>query len=61
MPDVPEVRLWGDGEQAHDIRYMLAKGEAIRCPRCGLISTHPKDISEGYCGKCHDWTSPKEP
>jgi hypothetical protein len=30
--------------------------EGITCPRCGLTSYHPKDISEGYCGNCHDWT-----
>ena len=45
------------GEQAHDIRYMLATSEAIQCPRCGSISAHPKDIEEGYCGRCHDWTT----
>jgi hypothetical protein len=31
----------------------------ITCPRCGLTSFHPKDISEGYCARCHDWTSEK--
>jgi ribosomal protein L37E len=29
---------------------------SITCPRCGLTSYHPKDIAEGYCGRCHDWT-----
>jgi ribosomal protein S27AE len=36
--------------------HMLATGQAIRCPRCGAVSVHPKDIEEGYCGRCHDWT-----
>lgn len=26
------------------------------CPRCGKVSAHPKDLEEGYCGACHDWT-----
>lgn len=29
---------------------------SITCPRCGFTSYHPKDIAEGYCGQCHDWT-----
>jgi hypothetical protein len=24
----------------------------IRCQTCGLVSYHPKDVSERYCGKC---------
>ena len=31
---------------------------SITCPRCGRTSYHPRDIAEGYCGACHDWTSP---
>lgn len=23
-----------------------------------MTSYHPKDIVEGYCGNCHDWTAP---
>jgi hypothetical protein len=26
-----------------------------------MTSHHPKDIMEGYCGNCHDWTQPKPP
>lgn len=26
------------------------------CPRCGSVSHHPKDIAEGYCGRCKGWT-----
>jgi hypothetical protein len=29
---------------------------SVTCPRCGAISYSPHDISEGYCGSCHDWT-----
>jgi hypothetical protein len=31
---------------------------SITCPVCGRVSHHPKDIAEGYCGACHDWTTP---
>lgn len=32
---------------------------SITCPVCAVTSYHPKDISEGYCAKCHDWTTPR--
>lgn len=28
---------------------------SISCPRCGLVSYHPKDIEERYCANCHMW------
>ncbi len=31
---------------------------SITCPVCGRTSHHPTDVAEGYCGACHDWTSP---
>lgn len=31
----------------------------IECPKCGRVSHHPTDVAEGYCGNCHDWTSPR--
>ena len=30
---------------------------SITCPKCKRTSYHPKDIAEGYCGWCHEWTS----
>jgi hypothetical protein len=30
----------------------------ITCPQCGRTSYSPDDVREGYCGHCHDWTSP---
>lgn len=27
-----------------------------RCGRCTIVSWHPKDVEEGYCGRCCDWT-----
>lgn len=36
--------------------YLLVQGgTAILCLRCGLVSHHPKDISELYCGHCHQY------
>ena len=32
------------------------EAQAVVCPRCEMISFHPDDIREGYCGNCHDWT-----
>lgn len=26
------------------------------CPHCGMISHHPKDAENGYCGDCHAFT-----
>jgi ribosomal protein S27AE len=31
---------------------------SITCPRCGMTSFHPKDVEQGYCGRCDDWTTP---
>ena len=33
--------------------------ESITCPRCGMTSHNSNDVREGYCGNCHDWTSPR--
>ncbi|QGJ92752.1 hypothetical protein QDA04_gp82 [Microbacterium phage Megan] len=30
----------------------------ITCPRCGATSYNANDVREGYCGRCHDWTTP---
>ena len=46
--DVGLCSFWNAADTAH-VR--------ITCPRCGFTSYHPGDIEEGYCGKCHDWTS----
>lgn len=31
---------------------------SITCPVCKMTSYHPKDIEHGYCGNCHDYTTP---
>lgn len=33
---------------------------SITCPRCGMTSYHPTDIRYGWCGNCHDHTSPPD-
>lgn len=30
---------------------------SITCPRCGATSYNPNDAEQGYCGRCHWWTS----
>ena len=32
---------------------------SITCPKCGMKSYNPNDVREGYCGNCHEYTSPK--
>jgi hypothetical protein len=29
--------------------------QSITCPQCGMVSHHPKDIEEKYCGNCHQF------
>jgi hypothetical protein len=28
---------------------------SITCPQCMMVSHHPKDIEEKYCGNCHQF------
>ena len=30
--------------------------KSFTCPLCGRTSQHPQDVSQGYCGNCHNWT-----
>lgn len=38
------------GESSYEL---LDKGTAFKCRRCGLISHHPEDVANHYCGQCH--------
>lgn len=29
---------------------------AFTCPRCGATSSHPEDLANRYCGRCHAFT-----
>jgi hypothetical protein len=31
---------------------------AFTCPKCWMTSYHPEDLRHGFCGNCHDYTSP---
>lgn len=31
---------------------------SITCPVCGMTSYSPVDIQQGWCGNCHQRTSP---
>jgi hypothetical protein len=31
---------------------------SYKCPACGRVSYHPKDIQERYCGACHCFEDP---
>ena len=36
-----------------------AEVDSITCPVCSATSYNPNDVREGYCGRCHDWTTPR--
>lgn len=38
----------------------MTERPSITCPVCGMRSYHPMDIRDGYCGRCHDWTTPRK-
>lgn len=51
-------------DESEDGVVMACTDPACRhftCPRCGMVSHHPEDRREGYCGRCHDWTADPEP
>lgn len=58
---VRELRAWLErGRRAQAAVDELGAGRPkITCPRCGRTSWNPNDVREGYCGACHDWTSPR--
>lgn len=33
--------------------------DSITCPECGMTSYHPEDVRQGYCGNCHEFTTPR--
>lgn len=44
-------------QSAFNLGFEASVMPHIICPRCGAISYHPKDKEEGYCGRCHAFTS----
>lgn len=63
-PDHPLIQLVYAGNRitcfhtAH-LGKELAGRWGIRCPKCFIVSFNAIDIREGYCSRCHDWTSPR--
>ena len=47
---------WSYSGQIMDADRNILQEASFTCPRCGMTSHHPKDIEQGYCGNCHDWT-----
>jgi len=41
--------------------WRAAAGPVFLCPRCLVLSAHPDDAANGYCGACHDFTSSARP
>lgn len=48
----PDTKRWG-GVRAGE------NAPSITCPQCRKTSYHPKDIEHGYCGYCHEYTTPR--
>lgn len=36
--------------------YAHSPEPVYACPLCFHPTSHPEDIRQGYCGRCHDWT-----
>lgn len=45
----------GEGKK---IEVNTSDQPSITCPVCGMTSYNPRDVKEGYCGNCYEWTSP---
>jgi ribosomal protein S27AE len=55
-PDGAKVRCGGPGICPACSMDLAAHQPRFTCPRCNMVSYLPRDIAEGYCGNCHDWT-----
>lgn len=45
---------WCWGADGQDLKPLAVP--SFTCPVCGATSYHPKDVEQGYCGRCHGWT-----
>lgn len=65
MPGVPAAGhvtasgFWHPG-RADGCVKCPAPAPSITCPVCRRTSHNPNDVREGYCGACHDFTSPPQ-
>ena len=48
--------------EAHlrDHEAFLLESDPFVCPRCGAVSHNLNDKRNGYCGRGHDWTAPRQ-
>ena len=51
MPDAMDSATGAFPPPTYALR--MTEPISIRCLLCGLISYHPRDVSERYCGHCH--------
>jgi hypothetical protein len=42
------------------IVHFIDGSVGIHCFYCGLVSFHPKDVEEKYCGCCNRFHDPKK-
>lgn len=47
-----------EGRRACEAAHRAAEAASITCPACGARSYHPVDKEQGYCARCHEFTSP---
>lgn len=47
-----------DRRSFYQPRHAAPEQPSITCPICGATSYHPVDRQQGYCGRCHEFTSP---
>jgi ribosomal protein S27AE len=54
-PARPAAKPESEAPKEEDRSYDLIANDAIRCRRCGMTSYNPNDISQRYCGRCHQF------
>jgi len=52
------LRAAGFDRRPYEGKHRSPEPPSITCPVCGATSYHPADKEQGYCGRCHGFTSP---
>jgi ribosomal protein L37E len=52
------MRRGDDGQRSRD---QDGESMSFKCPTCGMVSYHPEDERQGYCGNCKDFTGTPSP
>lgn len=59
---VDKCEHWKPGMAAYRRPERPARPPRFRCPACRKESSNPKDLEEGYCGRCCAFTGkPQRP